>query len=91
MHEESQSVSLETLEVIIRLLKFFIYYFRERGRKGEREGNISVWLPLACPPTGNLDYNPGMCPDWELNQRPFGLQAGTQSTESHQPGLIRLF
>ena len=25
--------------------------------------------------------NPGMCPDWELNQR---LQAGTQSTEPHQ-------
>ena len=23
--------------------------------------------------------NPGMCPDWELNQRPFDLQAGTTS------------
>ena len=36
-------------------------------------------------PTGNLAHNPGMCPDWELNQQPFGLQAGTQSTEPHQP------
>ena len=26
-----------------------------------------------------------MCPDWELNQRPFVLQAYTQSTEPHQP------
>ena len=27
-----------------------------------------------------------MCPDWELNRWPVGLQAGTQSTEPHQPG-----
>ena len=39
------------------------------------------------PPTGDLACNPGMCPDWESNQRPFRSQAGTQSTEPHQPGL----
>ena len=27
-----------------------------------------------------------MCPDWESNQRPFGSQAGAQSTKQHQPG-----
>ncbi|KAF6119994.1 hypothetical protein HJG60_010335 [Phyllostomus discolor] len=27
-----------------------------------------------------------MCPDWESHWRPFGSLAGTQSTESHQPG-----
>ena len=43
---------------------------------------------LQCaPPTGELTRIPGMCPDWELNQRPFGSQAGTQSTEPHQPRL----
>ena len=35
-------------------------------------------------------YGPGlqprMCPDWESNLQPFGSQAGTQSTEPHQPG-----
>ena len=41
------------------------------------------------PPTGDLAHNPGMCPDWELNPRPFGLQASTQSTEPHQPGPER--
>ena len=41
---------------------------------------------MCVPPTGDLAHNPGMCPDWELNQRPFGLQAGTQPTEPHQPG-----
>ena len=25
-------------------------------------------------PTGDLAHNPGMCPDWELNQRSFGSQ-----------------
>ena len=24
--------------------------------------------------TGDLARNPGMCPDWELNRQPFGLQ-----------------
>ena len=38
------------------------------------------------PPTGDLAHNPGMCPDWESNQRPFGSQAGAQSTKQHQPG-----
>ena len=38
------------------------------------------------PPTGDLARNPGKCPDWELNQRPFGSQASTQSTELYQPG-----
>ena len=46
-----------------------------------------MWLPFVCPPTGDLACNPGMCSDWELNEQPLGLQAGTQSTEPHQPGL----
>ena len=29
--------------------KDFIYLFSERRRKGERKGNISLWLPLAHP------------------------------------------
>ena len=32
--------------------KDFIYFSSERGREGEREGNISVWLPLAHPLLG---------------------------------------
>ena len=39
------------------------------------------------PSTGDLAYNPGMCPDWELNQQLFGSQASAQTTEPHQPGL----
>ena len=37
------------------------------------------------PPAADLALNPGMCPDWESNQRPFGSQVGTGP---HQPGLI---
>ena len=40
------------------------------------------------PPAGDLALNPGMCPDWESNRQCFGSQAGTQSTDPHQPGLI---
>ena len=37
-------------------------------------------------PTGDLAHNPGVCPDWESNMRPFSSQASTQSTEPHQAG-----
>ena len=61
--------------------------FRERGREGERErGKHQCKVASCMPPTGDLDCNPGMCPDWEWNLRSFGSKAGTQSTEPHQPG-----
>ena len=55
---------------------------------GEREGEKHQCVVVSCaPPTGDLACNPGMWPDWELDRQPFDLQAGTQSTEPHQPGL----
>ena len=51
------------------LKKDFIYFFRE----GEKHQCV---VDSHVPPTGDLARNPGMCPDWELNRRPFGLQAG---------------
>ena len=32
----------------ILFLKILFIYFRERGREGERERNINVWMPLVC-------------------------------------------
>ena len=34
--------------------RFYLFIFRERGKKGERERNINVWLPLECLPPGTL-------------------------------------
>ena len=48
--------------------------FRERRREGEREGETHQCMDASCePPSGDLAYNPGMCPDWESNWQPFGL------------------
>ena len=68
--------------------KDFIYLLLERreGRKKEGEKHQCV-LASHIPPTEDLAHNPGMCPDWESNWRPFGSQASVQSTEPHQPGL----
>ena len=67
------------------------FIFRER-REGEkvREKHrcvreTSIVCLLFTPKWGSA-RNPGMCPDRELNQRPFRLQAGAQFTEPHQPG-----
>ena len=78
------------METKMYFLKDFIYLFLERGEG--REENIDVWethqlVASYTPPTGDLARNPGLCPDWEFNQRPFHLQAGTQLSEPHRPGL----
>ena len=66
---------------------FLIYLFLERGREGEREGEKHQCVVVfQAPATGDLAHNPGICPDWELNRRPFGSASGAQSTEPHQPG-----
>ena len=54
------------------------------GREWEIEGEKHQCVIAShVPPTGNLACYPGMCPDWESNQQPFGSKAGTQSTEPH--------
>ena len=72
---------------------FVLFFFkRERGREGEGEGEKHQCVVAShAPPTGDLAHNPGMCPNWESNQQPFGSQALAQSTEPHQPGLECLF
>ena len=79
------------LYIEICIFNFFLrfYLFLGRGREGEREGEKCQCVVAShTPPTGDLAHNPGMCPDWESNQGHFGLQAGTQSTEPHQPGHV---
>ena len=82
------------MEVVASLISSFffnvfiyLFIFKEKGREVEREGEKRQCVVAShVPPSGDLARNPGMCPDWELNWRPFGLQAGAQSTELHQPG-----
>ena len=53
--------------------KLYFFIFRERGMEGEREGEKHQCVIAShIAPTGDLACNPGMCPDWELNWRPFG-------------------
>ena len=69
-----------------------MFIFRERVWEGEREGEKHRRVVTShAPHTGDLALNPGICPDWESNLQPFGPQAGTQSTEPHQPGQTSVF
>ena len=93
MHYEMITRSLVTIWIHITFLKILLIF---RDREKERDSNMDVqkihWLVVFCmPPTGDLAHNPGMWPDWESNQWPFASQAGTQSTEPHQPGPICSF
>ena len=59
----------------------------EREREGEKHQCV---VAPRVPPTGDLACNPGMCPDWEVNQRLFASQSGPQFTEPHQPGCNQI-
>ena len=70
--------------------RFYLFIFREgEGRENERGRNNGTtdvdWLPLASLQLGTWPTAQDMCPDWEPNGQPFDSQAGTQSTEPHQP------
>ena len=73
-------------QLIFIFQRFYLFIFRERKR-GRKKGKHQCVVASQAPPTGDLACNLGMRPDWESNQRPFGSQAGAQSTEPHQPGL----
>ena len=74
---------------------FYLFLERGEGREKERERNIGcagdISVASCTPPAWGLARNPGMCPDWESNQQPFGSQAGAQSSEPHEPGLLWKF
>ena len=74
------------------LCLFFKLIFRERGMEWQRKVDKHQCVVAShVPPRGDLACNPDMCPDWELDWRPFALQACTQSTELHQPGHASFF
>ena len=64
----------------LRKILLFFFIFRERGGEGEREGEERQCVVASrAPPAGDLACSPGVCPDWELNRRPLGPQAGAQA------------
>ena len=65
-----------------------LFIFREKGKGRRNRGReTSVCGCLSPASYWGLGQNTGMCPGWESNQQPFGLQASTRSTEPHQPRL----
>ena len=66
-------------------LRFYLFILdRGKGRrKTGRETSMFGCLSRDPHQRPDLASNPGMFCDWELNQQPFGSQAGAQSTEPH--------
>ena len=69
--------------------RFYLFIFREKGMEGVREGEKHHCVVASCvSSTGDLACNPGMCPDWVSNRRPFGSQPKVNplSYSIQQPG-----
>ena len=86
-------ICCSTSSVILIFFRFYLFIFRESGREGGREGekHQCVVASHTPTPTGDLAQNPGICPDWKSNWKPFTLHAGTQFTEPHHPKLTQSF
>ena len=74
------------IRIVICLFKDFIYLPLERGerKEKERERNTNVWLSLMRPLLGTWPTTQACA----LTGNGTGSQAGAQSTEPHQPGLL---
>ena len=70
--------------------KILFVYFQTEGKGRRKRGKHQYVVASQAPPISDLAHNPGMCPDWESNLQPFGLQARSHSSELHQPGLNSL-
>ena len=67
-----------------------LFIFRERRKEGEREGEEHQCVLASCePPTGALAHIPGMCPDWEKNQRPLVQRPAFHPMSHTSQGLIQ--
>ena len=70
----------------MRLNIVFIFLKQDYAIEKEGEEKHQCVVASHMLSTGDLACNPGMCSDWESKQRPFGSQAGAQSTKPHQSG-----
>ena len=80
-------------EALFFFLRFYLFIFREgkEGRKGEKHQCV---VASHMPPPLRLGTWPATqayALTGNQTWRPFGSQAGTQSTEPHQPGQEALF
>ena len=86
---DADEIKILFTNIFFPFQRFYLFTFREREREGDKQYMRETHRSVASstPPNGDLAPIPGMCPDWELNQRPLSWQAGAQSTEPHLPGL----
>ena len=72
-------------------VRFYLFISRQRGREGERERSINVWLPLTGSLLGTWPTTLACTKIGNLNQQPFGSQDSAQSIGPHQRGLQCVF
>ena len=70
--------------------KYFIYLFLERGegREKERERNMNVWLPLACPLLGTWPATQACALTGNWTNDPLVLRPALNTVSHTSQGII---
>ena len=58
-------------------LRFYLFICGQ-GKRGRKRKKHQCVVASHVPPIGDLAHNPGMCPDWGLNQHPLALSHTSQ-------------
>ena len=94
-HQDNTLTKLATRREPKTILFFFkilfIFTFGERGREGERGDKHQYVAASHMAPTRDPACNPGVCPDWESNQRPLGSQPALNALSYTSQAKIILF
>ena len=78
-------------------LNFFTPHMRICLLIWERERETLMWerninqFPPMCTPTGYWTHNLGMCPEWDSNLQPFGVQDNVPINWATQPGINNFY
>ena len=71
---------------------FYLFIFRERGRKKEREGEKDQYVVASgTPPTRDVACNPGVCPDGNQTSDALVCRPALNPLSHTSQGLVPVF